>query len=137
MRGPAFLLSFFVPVFLEIHMNTQRLFAAAALSLLAVAGAHAESYQGVQAPVSALSRAAVAAEAVQAAAAPNQNVTRGSRGPETVAVSQDRTLVRAEAVRTAAAPDQNVSAGSRVNSKVISTLANPVTARAQGGASSL
>lgn len=117
-------------------MNTQRLIAAAALSLLAAAGAHAESYQGVHAPVSALSRDAVQVEAVQTASAPNQNVTRGSRGPETVAVSKDRVLVQAEAIRAAAAPDQNVTSGSRVNSKVVSTLENPVDvrARAQGGA---
>jgi hypothetical protein len=48
---------------------------------------------------------------VRAAAAPNQNVTRGSRGPETVARSTDRASVVAEAVRTAAAPDQNVRLG--------------------------
>ena len=120
-------------------MNTQRLIAAAALSLLAVAGAHAESYEGVHAPVSAMSRDAVAAEAVRTASAPNQNVTRGSRGPETVAVSKDRVLVQAEAVRAAAAPDQNVVGGSRVNSRVVSTMENPVDARAraEGGATKL
>jgi hypothetical protein len=47
-----------------------------------------------------------------------------------VAVSTDRANVVAEAVRTAAAPDQNVSSGSRVNSKVVSTMQNPVDARA-------
>jgi len=120
-------------------MNTQRLIAAAALSLLAAASAHAESYDGVHTAASALSRDAVNAEAVKAASAPNQNVTRGSRGPETVAVSKDRALVQAEAVRAAAAPDQNVTGGSRVNSRVISTMENPVDvrARAQGGATKL
>jgi hypothetical protein len=67
---------------------------------------------------------------VRTATAPDQNVVRGSRGPETVAVSTDRARVIAEAVRTAAAPDQNVTSGSRVNSKVISTMQNPVDARA-------
>jgi hypothetical protein len=43
----------------------------------------------------------------------------------------ERERVVAEAVRTAAAPDQNVSSGSRVNSKVVSTLQNPVDARAE------
>jgi len=33
---------------------------------------------------------------------------------------------------TAAAPDQNVTGGSRVNSKVISTMENPVLKAAQG-----
>ncbi|MNT53400.1 hypothetical protein D3C72_1904860 [compost metagenome] len=45
-------------------------------------------------------------------------------------MSTDRARVIAEAVRTAAAPDQNVTSGSRVNSKVISTMQNPVDARA-------
>lgn len=120
-------------------MKTSKILAVAALSLAAAVGAQAEQYQGVQAPVSALSRADVQAQAVAAAQAKDQNVTRGSRGAETVAVSKDRALVQAEAVRTAHAPDQNVSSGSRVDSKVISTLQNPadVRAAAQGGASKL
>lgn len=104
--------------------------AVASFAMLAAAGAKAESYEGVHAPVSAMSRADIAAEAVRTAAAPNQNVVRGSRGPETVAVSKDRASVVAEAMRTAAQPDQNVTPGSRVNSKVVSTLQNPADARA-------
>ena len=120
-------------------MKTSKILAVAAFTLAAAAGVQAEEYQGVQEPVSALSRAEVNAQAVAAAHAKDQNVTRGSRGAETVAVSQNRALVRAEAVRTAHAPDQNVSSGSRVDSKVISTLRNPVDVRAsaQGGASQL
>ncbi|RZL63303.1 MAG: hypothetical protein EOP81_13250 [Variovorax sp.] len=68
--------------------------AVSALALLGTA-AHAETYQGVHAPTS----------------------------------GADRVAVQAEAVRTAAAPDQNVSSGSRVDSRVISTLPNPVDAR--------
>ena len=60
-------------------MKTSHLLAAAALSLLAAAGAHAETYHGVAAPVSAMSRADIEAEAARTAAAPNQNVVRGSR----------------------------------------------------------
>lgn len=101
-------------------------------AMLAAAGAKAESYQGVQPAVSAMSRAEVSAEAVRTASAPNQNIVRGSRGPETVAVSTERARVVAEAVRTAAAPDQNVTSGSRVNSKVVSTMQNPVLQSAQG-----
>lgn len=107
-----------------------QLVAVGSFAMLAAAGAKAETYQGVHAPVSAMSRADVSAEAVRTAAAPDQNVVRGSRGPETMAVSTDRARVVAEAVRTAAAPDQNVTSGSRVNSKVISTMQNPVDARA-------
>ena len=112
-------------------MKTSHLFAAAVLASLAAAGAQAESYEGVQAPVSGMSRADVEAQAVATAHAKDQNVVRGSRGAETVAVSRDRAGVEAEAIRAAAAPDQNVTSGSKVNSKVISTMPNPVDARAE------
>ena len=104
--------------------------AVGSFALLAAAGANAESYEGVQPLASAMSRAEVNAEAVRAASAPDQNVVRGSRGAETMAVSTERGRIVAEAVRAAAAPDQNVSASSRVNSQVISTMPNPVDARA-------
>jgi hypothetical protein len=112
-------------------MKTSQLIAIAALSLVAAVGAQAETYQGVTQLVSTKSRDEVNAEAVRTASAPNQNVVRGSRGPETVAVSKDRSIVEAEAVMAAHAPDQNVSAGSRVNSKVISTMANPADVRVE------
>ena len=112
-------------------MKTSHLFAAFALASLAAVGAQAETYQGVQAPVSAMSRSDVEAQAVAAAHAKDQNVVRGSRGAETVAVSRDRAGVEAEAVAAAAAPHQNVVAGSRVNSKVIPTMPNPAEASAQ------
>ena len=112
-------------------MKTSQILAAAALTLLAAVGAQAETYQGVNTAVSTKSRDEVNAEAVRAASAPNQNVTRGSRGPETVAVSKDRAIVQAEAVRTSYAPDQNVTGGSRVNSRVISTMQNPMDTRVQ------
>ncbi|KQX22450.1 hypothetical protein [Variovorax sp. Root434] len=122
-------------------MKTSQILAAAALTLLAAVGAvgaQAETYQGVNAAVSAKSRDDVNAEAARTASAPNQNVVRGSRGAETVAVSKDRAIVEAEAVRTAYAPDQNVSSGSRVNSKVISTMANPADAlQAQQGSGAI
>ena len=118
-------------------MNIRASFlAVSALALLGAAAALAEPYQGVQAPTAALDRAAVQAEARRTAAAPDQNVARGSRGPETVAVSQERARVQAEAVRTASAPDQNVASGSRVNSAVVSTLRNPVDARNEARARS-
>ncbi|MDH6591668.1 hypothetical protein M2165_001557 [Variovorax sp. TBS-050B] len=113
-----------------------QLVAVASFAMLAAAGAKAETYEGVQPIASALSRADVNAEAVRAASAPDQNVVRGSRGAETVAVSKDRASVVAEAMRTAAQPDQNVTPGSRVNSKVVSTMQNPVDMRAATAASS-
>lgn len=116
-------------------MKTSHLFAAAALAVIAATGAQAETYEGVQAPVSAKNRADVQAQAIATANAKDQNVVRGSRGAETVAVSRDRAGVEAEAVRTASNPDQNVTAGSKVNSKVISTLPHPMDARAEAAKS--
>ncbi|WP_295989098.1 DUF4148 domain-containing protein [uncultured Variovorax sp.] len=112
-------------------MKTSQILAAATLALLAATGAQAETYQGVNTAVSTKSRDEVNAEAVRTASAPNQNVTRGSRGPETVAVSKDRSIVEAEAIRAAYAPDQNVTSGSRVNSKVVSTMPHPMDVRVQ------
>jgi hypothetical protein len=105
-------------------MKTSRIVAAATLSLLAAVCAQAESYDGVHKPVSALSRADVDAEAVRAAAAADQNVTRGSRGADPFTSSADAAAIRRQAISTANAPDQNVSGGSRVNSRVISTMPN-------------
>jgi hypothetical protein len=105
-------------------MKTSQIVAAAALSLLAAVGAQAETYQGVETPVSGLNRADVEAEAVRAASAPNQNVTRGSRGADPFKSVADPAAVRAQAIATANAPDQNVTGGSRVNSRVISTMPN-------------
>jgi hypothetical protein len=116
--------------FVSTSVSFSQIIAISSFAMLAAAGAKAESYEGVQPAVSAKSRADVNAEAMRTASAPNQNVVRGSRGAETMAVSMERDRVVAEAMRTAAAPDQNVSSGSRVNSKVISTLQNPVDARA-------
>ncbi len=112
-------------------MKTSTIIAAAALAFVAVSGVQAETYDGVHTATSVRSRSEVNAEAVATASAPNQHVTRGSRGAETVAVSGERAKVQAEAVRAASAPDQNVNSGSRYNSKVVSTMTNPVDARAE------
>jgi hypothetical protein len=86
--------------------------AAATLSLLAITGALAESDNGALTHVSSKNRADVGTEAVSTAAAPNQNVARGSRG----------------AVATSHAPDQNVSGDSEYNSRLVSTMARPAPA---------
>ena len=100
-------------------------------TLLVAAGVRAETYNGVHDALSTKTRDEVNAEAVRTATAPDQNVVRGSRGPETMAVSKERSLVEAEAIRTAWTPDQNVGSGSRVNSKVISTMPHPADVRAK------
>jgi len=101
------------------------------LTLLVSAGAHAEAYEGVHGALSTKTREEVNVEAMRTAAAPDQNVVRGSRGPETMAASKERSLVEAEAIRAAWASDQNVGSGSRVNSKVISTMPHPADRRAK------
>jgi hypothetical protein len=108
--------------------NITHLLAALATGLVAVA-AHAETYEGVHPGANQLDRGAVAAEAVAAAHAPDQNVTRGSRGPDPFTSTASSQSVYEDAVLTAHAPDQNVSSGSRVNSVVISTMP-PVKAQA-------
>jgi len=117
-------------------LSLTQVVAIGSFALLAAAGAKAESYEGVQPLTSAKSRAEVNAEAIREASAPDQNVVRGSRGAESMAVSRDRAGVVFEAMRTAAAPDQNVTSGSRVNSKVVSTMQNPVDARAAAAGNS-
>ena len=117
-------------------LSLTQIVAVGSFALLAAAGAKAESYEGVQPLVSAKSRTEVDAEAMRTASAPDQNVVRGSRGAETMAVSRDRAGVVYEAMRAAAAPDQNVTSGSRVNSKVVSTMQNPVDARAAAAGNS-
>ena len=57
-------------------MKTSKIIAAAALTILAAAGAQAETYEGVHAPVSANSRADVNAQAVATAHEANQNLDR-------------------------------------------------------------
>lgn len=112
-------------------MNVRaRFLAVSTFALLGATAVQAEGYQGVQAPVSALDRAAVHAQAVAAAHAPNQNVSSSSVVLASLPQPRERQQVQAEAVRTAHAPDQNVSAGSRVDSRVVSTLPNPADRRA-------
>lgn len=136
-------------------MKTTQLALAAAVALLAVSSVNAqqrtreaveaEAIAAAHAPNQNVTRgsrgadpftstadaAAVYKQAVDTAHAPNQNVTRGSRGADPFTSQRDPAQVYQEAMATAAAPDQNVTGGSRVNSKVISTMQNPVLKSAQ------
>ena len=89
-------------------MKTSKILAAAALSLLAAAGAHAEIYDGVHALTSANSRAEVTAQAAVAARSANPYAEGYSSGVTTIASTRDRSSVREEAVAAAHAPNQNV-----------------------------
>lgn len=90
-------------------MKTSRLVAAAALSILAAAGAQAETYDGVHPLTTANSRAEVNAQAVIAAHSENPYAEGYSAGVAPVmTASADRATVRAEAVAAAHAPNQNL-----------------------------
>lgn len=99
-------------------MKTSNCAAAAALSLLAVTGVQAEEYHGVQAPVSALSRAEVHEQAVRAAHAPNQNIPAAAIPMAALENGRDRASVHAEAVAAAHNPTRNLGRGAFVNSEI-------------------
>ena len=100
-------------------MKTSNIIAAAALSLFAVAGAHAEQYEGVHPLTHGASRADVSAQAVAAARAGNVYGDGQSFNVAPVlTASVDRSVVRAEAVAAAHAPNQNLDRKAFVNSVV-------------------
>ena len=114
-------------------MNASKIIAAAALSILAAAGAQAETYEGVHAPVSANSRADVNAQAVAAARSENPYADgTSSRVAPALTASADRSIIRAQAVATAHEPNQNLDRKAFVNSVVPSqyTIVRPVTQQA-------
>ncbi len=105
-------------------MKTSKIIAAAALSILAAAGAQAETYDGVHQLVSANSRAEVIAQAVVAAHSANPYAEGAGSAP--VAVSaRDRAEVRAEAVAHAHRPNQNVRRESFAGSVIPAQFLNP------------
>ncbi len=85
-------------------MKASKLLAAAALSLVAAAGAHAETYDGVHALTSSASRSEVAGQAVAAARAGNVYGDGASAGAQPFSSTASRTAVRAEAVAKAHDP---------------------------------
>lgn len=100
-------------------MKTSNLLAAAALTLLAAAGAHAETYQGVQPLSAGYSRAEVATQGVAAAREGNEYADGASANVAAAVVSTaDRTTVRNEAVAAAHAPGQNLRRESFPGSEV-------------------
>lgn len=114
-------------------MKTSKIIAAAALTILAAAGAQAETYEGVHAPVSANSRDDVNAQAVAAARSENPyGDAASSRVAPAMTASVDRSTVNAQAVATAHEPNQNLDRKAFVNSVVPSQykIERPVTQRA-------
>jgi hypothetical protein len=88
----------------EIEMNASKILAAAALSLLAAAGAHAETYDGVHVVNSSVTRAEVAPQAAAAARAGNEYADASSAGAQTFTSTANRATVQAEAVAKAHDP---------------------------------
>lgn len=116
----------------EAEMKTSKIIAAA-LSILAAAGAQAETYEGVHAPVSVKSRAEVNAQAVVAARSENLNADAvSSRVAPALTASADRSAIRSQAVATAHEPNQNLDRKAFVNSVVPSqyNIARPVAQQA-------
>jgi len=91
-------------------MNTKQLIAvsAAALAMLGAAGAHAETYEGVQAVTSYANRADVQAEAVAAARSGNTYSDANGEGVIAIDSTLDRNAVRAQAVAAARDPLQSL-----------------------------
>lgn len=117
-------------------MNTTKIIAVAALSLAAVAGAQAETYQGVHPLVSANSRDAVRAEAVVAAHQADPYATGAQAGLPAVFTSQlARAYVRAEAVAAARLADPYSDAAmARSTPRVTVGLVDRATVRAEARA---
>jgi hypothetical protein len=116
-------------------MKSSKIIAAAALSILAAAGAQAETYDGVHALVSGASRAEVNAEAAVAARSANPYAEGYVAGVAPALASvRDRAAVRAEAVAAAHAPNQNVRRESFAGSAIPAQFSNPgfVTSRQAG-----
>jgi len=106
-------------------MKTANILAAAALSLLAVASVHAETYEGVLKQTSVRTRADVNAEAVVAARSANPYAdAASSRVAPVLTASVDRSTVRAQAYAAAQAPNQNLDRKSFVNSIVPAQYTN-------------
>ncbi|OUL98257.1 hypothetical protein [Variovorax sp. JS1663] len=83
-------------------MNTaSKLLSAFALAIVAAAGVHAETYQGVTTVTSTQSRAAVRAEGAVAARSGDQFSDAAGQGVVSVANSIDRASVRSQGVAAA------------------------------------
>lgn len=89
-------------------MKTSKTIAVAALSLLAIASASAETYDGVHPLTTAKSRSEVQSSAVAAARAGNAYGDAADAGVQTVVSTTDRATVREQAVAAAHNPLQSL-----------------------------
>ena len=103
----------------ETEVKTSNCLAAATLSILAAACAHAETYDGVHPPTTVNSRTDVNAQAVTAAHSANPYADGYSAGvAPAMAASADPAAVLAEAVAAAHRPNQTTPREAFVNSVV-------------------
>ncbi|RYF67464.1 MAG: alpha/beta hydrolase [Comamonadaceae bacterium] len=115
-------------------MKTSNILAVAALSFAALTGAvHAEEYQGVLAPVSALSRSEVQQQAVAKAHSANQNIPLHAISMGALNSSRDRASVQAEAVAAAHDGAQNLEAGAFAESRIPAYLHTGAAATQRAG----
>lgn len=116
-------------------MKTSKIIAAAALSLLAAVGAQAETYEGVQAPVSANNRADVRAQAVAAARSENPYAEGvSSRVAPALVASTDRADVRNQAVAAAHSANPYADGYGQGVSPVLASTVDRAAVRAEARA---
>ncbi|MGJ7510433.1 helicase SNF2 [Variovorax sp. GT1P44] len=116
-------------------MKTSKIIAAAALTLLAAAGAQAETYEGVHPLVSANSRATVRAEAVTAARADNPYADGAESGlPAVIVSSVGRPTVRSQAVAAAHSADPYAEGANAGVAPIVASTVNRDAVRAEARA---
>ena len=116
-------------------MNASKIIAAAALSLLAAAGAQAETYEGVHALVSANSRSQVNAEAVVAARSANPySEGYGASVAPIVVSANDRGTIRSQAVVAAHSADPYAEGYAQGVAPVLASSVDRAAVRAEARA---
>jgi hypothetical protein len=116
-------------------MKTSKIIAAAALTLLAAAGAQAETYEGVQPLVSANSRATISAEAVTAAHRADPYADGATSGvPAVVASATTRAAVRNQAFAAAHSADPYAEGATAGAAPILASTINRDAVRAEARA---
>lgn len=115
-------------------MNTRKILAVAALSLVAAVGAQAETYDGVLTVRSSVSRADVQAQAANTARAGNIYGDTYGSGVLAVASTADRAVVREQAVAAAHNPLQSLDRRAFYRDQVPSAYLKPTVSFTQQAA---
>lgn len=118
-------------------MNTaSKLLSGFALAIIAAAGVHAETYEGVHAPVSANSRADVKSQAVVAARSENPYAEGASAGVAQVvaASAADRSTVRSQAVAAAHSANPYAEGASATAAPIVASAVDRASVRAEARA---